>query len=123
MVQLTEEDARSRLEHMTQASTEPALTSDQVDELLGIAKRYDVDGLTPSDDAWTPTWDLNAAAAEGWLWKAGRVSPRFTANLDGTGLQRAQIFGHCLQMAERYASKVATSIRVGHDPDEDVLVN
>lgn len=118
MIELTEVEARARLEAMIQWTVEPPLTSAEVDRLLAMAKRADKDEITPATTGWTPTWDLNAGAAEGWRWKAGKVAGRFNANLDGAALQRAQIFGHCLKMASDYASKVAGSMSVARFPSE-----
>ena len=109
MIHVSQEEARARLEDMLQSSAEPTLSTGEVDALLAEAKRADADGLAPGDEGWTPSWDLNAAAAEGWRRKAGKVAGRFDVTLDGDALRRSQIFGACLTMAERYARKIAGS--------------
>jgi hypothetical protein len=64
--------------------------------------------------AWLPTYDLNQAAAEGWRWKAGKVADLFNFVVDPRQqIDRAQIFEHCLSMAERYAKKVVQTISTG----------
>jgi len=123
---VTPEAAQTRLEAMTSASVDPTLTSAELVELLAMAARPDVDGLFPSDVDWTGTWDLAFAAAEGWRWKAGKVSERFAASLDGAGLQRQQLHQHCLAMATRYDRRVVGTAQIGNYPPvsiDDVVVN
>jgi hypothetical protein len=125
MLRLTEEEARARLEEMLQIDAEPTLGLSSVDDLLEFAKRVDSNRLAPGDTDWEPTWDLNAAAAEGWRRKAGAVAGRFNVTVDGDALSRAQAFGHCLQMAERYANRVAGTVQLGFSTEEvvDVIGN
>lgn len=72
-----------------------------------------LDTSTPA--AWSPTYDLATAAAEGWRYKAGAVSDRFRFSQEGEGYDRNQIFEHCLRMAEIYERKRGT-ILVGDVP-------
>lgn len=67
-----------------------------------------LDSSTPA--AWLPTYDLALAAAEGWRYKAGRVSDRFRFSQEGEGYDRNQVFEHCLRMAEIYDAKRGTMI-------------
>lgn len=125
MVRLSEADARQRLNEMLQVDAEPTLGLQSVEDLIEFAKRVDSNGLAPSDTGWEPTWDLNAAAAEGWRRKAGAVAGRFNVTVDGDALSRAQAFSHCLQMAERYAARVAGTVQLGYSSEEvvDVIGN
>lgn len=109
---MDEGQARLRLERMIAADVDPILSGDDVDDLLELAKRADEAGRAPTDADWEPTWDLNAAAAEGWRTKAGRVVPRFGVTLDGDSLQRQQIYLHCIRQASEYAKKLAGSVGV-----------
>ena len=117
MIELSEADARTRLEAMVQYSEQPSLSADEVDLLLDLARRADRYGVTPSSEDWTPSWDLSAAAAEGWRRKAGKVAGRFNVTLDGESLLRAQAFAHCLRMAEQYAKNVAGSLSLSNYAD------
>lgn len=69
---------------------------------------WELDAALPA--AWLPTYDLALAAAEGWRYKAGRVSDRFRFSQEGEGYDRNQIFEHCLRMAEIYDGKAGTLI-------------
>lgn len=59
---------------------------------------------------WTPTYDLNRGAAEGWRWKAAKASARFDFDADGGNFKRSQVAARCLEMAKAYARKVASNI-------------
>lgn len=108
-----ESEALEMLSNMVAADEEPTLTELQLDRLVEIARRVDGQGLAPSDATWTPTWDLNAAAAEGWRRKAGKAAGQFSFTADGQTFHRAEMYRHCLSMAEHYAKKVVTSAPVG----------
>ena len=102
--------ARARLERMVAASSEPVLDAGDLDALLVLAARVDsaghpvqVDGTgAPTAGAtWVPTYNLDAAAAEGWRWKAGRAAGDTGASADGAtfaGVSAAD----CLAQAEQY---------------------
>ncbi len=67
---------------------------------------------TEAGSSWTPTYDLNAAAAEGWRWKAARVAGEFTFGTDQQSFNRDDKHVHCMAMAEHYQKRVSGSIRV-----------
>lgn len=70
---------------------------------------------------WLPTYDLNAGAAEGWRWKAGKQVPVFDINVERQVAFRDQIYQHCLEQAERYAKKISTAVSIadwGRPPAE-----
>ena len=120
---MDEAQARARLERMVAHDVEPTLSAGEVDDLFEQAKRVDSDGLIPSDNDWVPTFDLNAAAAEGWSWKAGKVAPRYGVNLDGAVLQRQQLYAHCRAQAAHYASKIVGTLGIKPValPEDEVL--
>lgn len=62
---------------------------------------------------WSPTYNLNAAAAEGWRWKAGKVAGKFDFATDQQIFNRKDMNEMCLAMADRYAKRVSGSIRIG----------
>lgn len=121
---MDEGSARVRLEAMTQSVSFPALTEDELAELVTIAKRTDVDGALPSDAAWVPTWDLNAAAALGWAWKAAKVVAHFPFSTDGQRFDRQYIHQQCMEQSRFYAFKVQGTISFHPvDPLAEVVVN
>ena len=96
---------------MTAWDTEPVLAEAELDELLVQSSAADPDGLAPGDEGWVPTYDLNAAAAAGWLIKAGRASALTEA--DSTGVVTSKVFDNCRAMARAYGAKCVGSVRLG----------
>lgn len=95
------------------ASEEPTLTTADLDALLELGARPDGEGRAPSEAGWVATYDLDAAALEGWLWKAGRAAPAFGVQLDdGQRAERHQVHAHCLQMAENHRRRLSGSARL-----------
>jgi hypothetical protein len=120
--------ARELLEDMVSPSSIPILTDPEVDRLFEFAKRADVNGLVPSDTDWTPTWNLHAAAARGWIMKAGKVAGLFPFSTDGQSYQRDQMHRMCIETAREYRRGSIHSLRVqtglGFLPtDTDILSN
>lgn len=103
------QDALLRLDVYLQPYDDPCLSQLEVDTLLDAnALTVDVDGLTPSDDGYTPTYSvigLYRAAAEGWTVKAGKAAGRFDFTTDGQQFRRSQIVDHCEGQAAKYRRK------------------
>lgn len=102
--------ALARLERMVQASLYPALEREELLELLTLARRPDGNGLDPDAAGWAGVFDLNAAAAEGWRWKAGKVAGDESVSADGAAFS-ADTYKGCLAMAAQYDRAP------GYDPD------
>ncbi len=107
---MTAEEAQARLERMVAASEDPALSDDEVTDLLAMCKLVDADGLAPDDEDWTPTYDLSRGAAEGWRWKAAKAASRFGFSTDNQRFDRDQVARACLEMARSYARKIACTV-------------
>lgn len=95
---------------MTASDVDPALTEDDLNELLGAASLEDAAGLEPLNEEWTPTYDLNAAAVAGWLIKAGRAAT--TVDEPTAGAVTSKVFDNCREMARLYAGKRSRSASV-----------
>jgi hypothetical protein len=120
--------ARELLEDMVSPSSIPILTDNEVDRLLNYAKRADVNGYLPSETEWEPTWNLAAAAARGWIIKAGKVAGLFPFSTDGQSYQRDQMHRMCIETANEWRRGAIHSIRaqtgLGFLPDAtDILSN
>lgn len=73
-------------------------------------------GVTWKDiglDPWVPTFELNAGAAEGWRWKAGKVAGLHDYGAGDLRSSRSQMYKACLEQAARYAAKIVTSVPTG----------
>ena len=98
------EVALTLLSEKVAATSRPVLEPAVVSALLDAYPQEDRTGRGPTDSLWEGTWDLNAAAAEGWRMKAGKVAGDFTFSADGASYSKADVLAHCLEMETRYAS-------------------
>jgi len=63
----------------------------------------DADGIANPD--WTPTYDLNAAAADIWDEKASALAAQFDFNADGANFQRSQTYKQAAERGRYYRSR------------------
>lgn len=110
---MTETEAWESVAAMVAADSEPLLTDLEVAYLVELGRRPDSDGLLPDDVGWSGAYNLNAAAAEGWRRKAGKVAGQFSFTTDGQTFHRAEMYKACLDMAQHYANRLAGSIPTG----------
>lgn len=96
--------ATTLLANKVAASSRPALEPADLLALLALYATADSSGRLPSDEGWVGTWNLNAAAAEGWRWKAGKVAGDFTFSADDGTYNKAQVLAHCEAMAAQFAA-------------------
>ena len=104
------ETAKDKLKKMTAWDVEPALSDDEIDELLGPSARVDPSGSAPGALDWVPTYDLNAAAADGWLIKAARAAALVEIDPPGSGVLTSKVFDNCRAMAQIYRAQCRLSI-------------
>lgn len=95
------------------AASRPVLSQDSLGALLDQFQVEDRDGRAPSDPEWAGAWNLNAAAAEGWRIKAGKVAGDFNFSADGASYNKADVLAQCLEMEQRYAALTGGSLVVG----------
>jgi len=105
------ETFEEKLKKMTAWETEPSLTETEVGELLSAASIADASGASPQNDDWVPSYDLNAAAANGWLIKAGRSASTTETDPDSLNVA-SKIFDNCLKMAKIYSNKRKGTVQV-----------
>lgn len=106
------ETPKDKLKKMTSWNIAPELADGEIDELLIQFGLADSGGLGPIEEDWIPTYDLNAAAAAGWLIKAGRASELVEVDPPGSGLFSSKVFDNCRAMARIYAAKKRVSVSV-----------
>jgi hypothetical protein len=104
--------AKARLRLRLQASQEPVLTDQELQDLLTIHALEDVNGVIPNGDGWVGTWDFAGALREGWLVKAAKVVPDITYMVDGAQYTMSDMHKHCLEMADRVAGIGLISVGV-----------
>ncbi len=101
--------ARARLRSMTAADTAPVLSEAQITELLALCRLADAAGEVPLSDDWSPSYDLNRGAAEGWRWKAAACAGAYDFQADGSTFNRSQQREACEAQAAVYARRIVTS--------------
>ena len=105
------ETPKEKLKKITAWDVAPALTDTEIDELLAQGAIADAQGNGPASEDWSPTYDLNSAAAAGWLIKAGRAAATTETEPDGINVT-SRVFTNCLRMSRIYSGKRAASVRV-----------
>lgn len=95
---------------MTAWDVEPTLSEGDLDAFLAAFALEDAAGLPPSDVGWTPTYNLNAAAAAAWIIKAGRASPLTEVDPPGSGIFTSKVFDNCRAMARIYTGKLRATV-------------
>lgn len=120
-----------RLRKMT-ATTESDYTDEELQERIEEHALRDKNGYSSEDADWTPTYDLNHAAADIWGEKASELAEEFDFNADGGSYATSQKYKNAMQMAAHYRSRSAMvtatvqTVRTGtinSDFDEDGSIN
>ena len=94
-----EATARTLIENSTAWDTSPALTTAQVDILLGMAQS--TNAITSATE-WTVS-DLNRVVSLGWSWKSGIASALFKTGVGpGKTFDLQDQYNHCVQMSTWY---------------------
>jgi hypothetical protein len=93
-----------KLKLMSSWNTEPAVSEDDLEAVLGNRALADVNGVLPGADEWIPTYDQNAAAADVWLVKAARSATLTEVDPPGSGIVTSKVFDNCMRMARHYRS-------------------
>ena len=101
-----------KLKQMTAWDAAPALSENELNDLLATAALEDAGGLAPLNVGWMPTYDLNAAAVAGWLIKAGRAAKLTEIDPPGSGIVTSKILDNCRAMARIYAARRTASVSV-----------
>lgn len=111
-----------RLARMLASTEEPTLSDDELADLLRFARRPDSAGNAPSDPAWTPRYNLKAAAAEGWRWKAARAAALYSSGTDVSQDSESDVFKHCMAMVAEYEGGESGSAKVKGAIDDDAFL-
>ena len=104
------ETAKDKLKKLTAATDEPVLTDADIDELLAASSVADGDDNSPESEDWSPSYDIAAAAAEGWMIKAARVANTTETDPDSLNVT-SRIFENCIRMAGIYSRKRSAAVK------------
>jgi hypothetical protein len=83
----------------------PALSPEELADCLLRAAVPDNSNNYVNDDDWTPSYDINRAAANAWRLKAAKLATDYTITIEGRELQRGQMIDNALKMASEYDTK------------------
>ncbi len=104
----------------TSGAVQPAFPTATGATLADGTATWIEDGAT----SWTPSYDVDAAAVEGWTLKAGRAAARIDFSTDGQQFSNSQVAERCLAMAQHYARRVFGTLRLsGRPPSAKPLGN
>jgi hypothetical protein len=112
------ETAKATLTAYLGGNTRPVLSDAVLDSLVARFPLEDRLGLWPTDAGWTPTYALNAAAAEGWRMKAGMVAADFDFSADDASYSKGQVMAKMLEMEQRYAAMDHGSLYLDDGPSD-----
>ena len=99
--------ALEKLKNITAWDGDPALSEDELEELLTDAAIPDGEGVEPEGEGWEPTYDMNRAASEAWLIKAARAAALVEVDPPESGIATSKIFDNCRAMARLYSARRA----------------
>lgn len=108
-------DHISRLRRMVAEPVSSTVYTDPV--LTGYIQDYPViddDGLFPSDEAWTPSYDLNAAAADIWEEKAAAVQTYYNFSADGGRYDQDKLYETAMDKSRYHAARRKPSSKQSH---------
>lgn len=94
-----------KLRRMVAESTSVTYSDDDLEDIIETYPVLDSEGLDPDDDAWTATYDLNAAAAQIWEEKAAALIGLYDFNADGGSFNRSQMYEQAMKMARHFHSR------------------
>ena len=102
---MNEASTRARLSVFADLSTEPVLGEADIQVVLDMSRRLDINGVRPDQDAWEETYDANYAIAQCWLIKASRLANRYLFMAGGKMFSRNQFYEHCMELHKKYLGK------------------
>jgi hypothetical protein len=99
-----------QLDELRDMIAEPTTTTYSDDDLSIVIARYpliDEHELEPDDLDWTPTYDLNAAAANLWGKKASALAGLYDFTADGGTFHRGDAYKNAMSQARYFAARRA----------------
>ena len=74
---------------------------------------------TSENTEWIATYDLHAAAADVWQWKAAALADKFNVTADGSTLNRSDLYKQAMSQARSHrAQRKIRTVRAWKSPKE-----
>lgn len=102
---MNEASTRARLSLFADLNSEPVLGEADIQVILDMSRRLDINGVRPEFEGWEETYDSNYAIAQCWLIKSTRLAPRYLFMSGGKMFSRNQFYEHCMDLYKRFMSK------------------
>lgn len=83
-------------------ANDPALSDEEIDLIIDMSRRQDINGKIWSDATWVETYDINWGVSRAWEMKAGKAAGLYTFLAGGQQFIRSDMIRHCQQMADRW---------------------
>lgn len=117
---ITHEDI-TRLRRYIAEPTEANYTNTELAMLIEASALADVDGNTPGQPEWQPTYDMFRVASDIWLEKSSAVADEFDFTADGGSFQRSQKVAQYIRQSTYYKSRSkASSLQMKQRPLENL---
>lgn len=105
-------EAAKRVTLLAATNDDPVIAPSHVSEIVAQFATIDTDGNAPTDDDWTPTYDVYAAVATAWRVKAGNAAMRYTFQAGDQRESESDLHKHCMAMADYYDRYRAQSVTI-----------
>ncbi len=102
---MTREQALAKLQVYAQWQVHPRLTLDELNVCLDDAQRT------------AESWDLNQAARDAWLLKAGKATDHHTSTIAGRRFEANQVNANCLAQAKVYGKRILGTIPIAAETE------
>lgn len=106
---MNEASTRARLTVFADLNTEPVLGEADIQVVLDMSRRLDINGVRPGNSGWEETFDANYAIAQCWLIKSTRLAPRYLFMSGGKMFSRNQFYEHCMELYHKFLAKAKVS--------------
>ena len=102
---MNEASTRARLSVFGDLNTEPVLGEADIQVILDMSRRLDINGARPDTDGWAETFDANYAVAQVWLIKSTRLANRYLFMAGGKMFSRNMFYEHCMELHRKFMGK------------------
>jgi hypothetical protein len=110
---MDEADATAFISLRLQPDIDPVITAEELAQLLDVAATVDHEGFLPSEEDWTPTYDVTGcyrAIVEGYELKLAKSLGRYDFSTDGQSFRRSQLLDHLEAQRVRHARRLNVSV-------------
>jgi hypothetical protein len=101
-----------KLKLITAWTDDPALSEDELEDVLAESALPDEEGKHREEEGWAPTYDINLAARDAWLIKAARAAALVEVDPPESGIVTSRIFDNCRRMARLYSARRSASLTI-----------